>query len=352
MASPALSRPPSPRPPAGHPPSTRSQSHGGILPAEKITPNIADARGLGPPPWVDCNSPPRHTAFSSPIGLMGFIAALRELSGGKPVGIKLCVGQPAELAALCHAMLETGVTPDFITVDGAEGGTGAAPLEFQNSLGMPLAEGLMLTDSLLHGAALRDRVKLIGSGKVGERSRAAARTAHRRPREARLPPPPPTARQVYSGFSLVRTLAHGADPVNAARTFMFSLGCIQALKCNSNSCPTGITTHNPDLESGLDVPSKADRVKNLHAATVHAAAEIIGALGCTSSAEVHPRHLYRRDSGIHVRSFAELHELHFPRLSNAGVLVDAPESVPKRLRGWWEEGGRLNATLREPYQCG
>ena len=183
------------------------------------------------------------------------------------MGFKLCVGQPEELAALCHAMLSTGVSPDFITVDGAEGGTGAAPLEFQNSLGMPLAEGLALVDSMLVGAGLREDVRLIGSGKV------------------------------YSGFSLVRTLAHGADFVNAARSFMFSLGCIQALKCNSNKCPTGIMTQDPDLEGGLDVQSKAERVASFHAATIHAAAEILGALGCNTPAEVEPRHLFRRDTG-------------------------------------------------------
>jgi glutamate synthase domain-containing protein 2 len=195
-------------------------AHGGVLPAAKITPAIAEARGLGEPPYADCNSPPRHSAFGSAMGLMRFVQQLRERSGGKPVGIKLCVGQPEELACLVHAMVDSGVTPDFITIDGAEGGTGAAPLEFQNSLGFPLAEGVRLVDSFLVGAGLRDDVKLIGSGKV------------------------------YSGFSLVRTLAHGADLTNAARSFMFSLGCIQALKCNANTCPTGITTQNPDLESG------------------------------------------------------------------------------------------------------
>ena len=177
-------------------------SHGGILPAAKITPAIAEARGLGPAPWVDCNSPPRHSAFSTPEQLMHFLAELRDESGGKPVGFKLCVGQPAEVAALCHAMLDTGVTPDFITVDGAEGGTGAAPPEFQDSVGMPLAEGLRLVDSMLTGAGLRDRVTLIASGKV------------------------------YNGFSLVRALALGADLCNSARGMMFALGCIQARKCN------------------------------------------------------------------------------------------------------------------------
>lgn len=141
-------------------------SHGGILPAAKITQIIADARGLGPPPWTDCNSPPRHSAFSTPAGLMRFIARLRELSGGKPVGMKLCVGKPVELAALCHAMLATGITPDFITIDGGEGGTGAAPSEFQDSLGMPARDGLRLVHSMLIGCRLRDKMSLIVAGKA------------------------------------------------------------------------------------------------------------------------------------------------------------------------------------------
>ena len=259
-------------------------SHGGILPAAKITPAIAEARGLGPAPWVDCNSPPRHSAFSTPEQLMHFLAELRAESGGKPVGFKLCVGQPAEVAALCHAMLDTGVVPDFITVDGAEGGTGAAPPEFQDSVGMPLAEGLRLVDSMLTGAGLRDRVTLIASGKV------------------------------YNGFSLVRALALGADLCNSARGMMFALGCIQALKCNSNHCPTGITTHLPELESGLDVPSKARRVANFQRATVHAAQEIIGAAGCTAPDQISADMIFRRESGVHVRSYADLHERYFPML--------------------------------------
>jgi len=141
-------------------------SHGGILPAAKITETIAHARGLGPPPWTDCISPPRHSAFQTPSGLMRFVARLRELAGGKPVGFKLCVGQPSELAALCHAMLDTGITPDFITVDGGEGGTGAAPSEFQDSLGMPARDGLRLLNSLLIGCNLRDKVTIIVAGKV------------------------------------------------------------------------------------------------------------------------------------------------------------------------------------------
>jgi len=290
--------------------------HGGLLTAAKITPTIAEARGLGEPPYVDCNSPPSHSAFSTAKGCMDFVQQLRELSGGKPIGLKMCVGQPAEVASLVHAMVDRGIAPDFITIDGAEGGTGAAPLEFQNSIGFPLAEGLRLVDSLLVGAGLRRDVKIIASGKI------------------------------YNGFSLVRTLAHGADVTAAARAYMFSLGCIQALQCNNNKCPTGITTQDPALESGLDVESKSERVANFHRATVHAAFEIVGALGVSTADEVTPGHLYRRESGMKTRSFSELHADSFPTLSSKtcyGVLIDGVESehVPAKLRKWWVEGGKL-----------
>lgn len=184
---------------------------------------IAKARGV--PEYVECNSPPKHSAFEGPIGLLNFVERLKGISG-KPVGFKLCVGRKDEMAAVVAAMLETGVTPDFITVDGGEGGTGAAPPEFSNSVGMPLVEALTLVDDLLVGAGLRDRVKIIASGRV------------------------------LSGFSLVRNLALGADITAAARAMMFALGCIQALKCNTNKCPTGITTQDETLQLGLDVDDK------------------------------------------------------------------------------------------------
>jgi len=241
-----------------------------------------------------------------------FLGQLRELSGGKPVGFKLCVGQPHEFAALCHAMLDTGITPDFITVDGGEGGTGAAPSEFQDSVGMPLAEGLRVVDSMLVGSNLRERVTIIGSGKV------------------------------YNGFSLVRTLALGADICNSARSMMFALGCIQALKCNSNACPTGITTQNPLLESGLDVEDKSHRVANYHKATVHAALEILGAAGCDCPSKVGPQHLFRRDSGIHVRSYADLHDRYFAMLPPGSLLDEEKrKNLPFQTRTFWQEGGEL-----------
>lgn len=296
-------------------------AHGGILPAVKITPAIAEARGLGPPPWtLDVVSPPRHSAFSSPAELMAFVQRLRELSGGKPVGIKLCVGRPSEIAALCHAMLATELTPDFITVDGAEGGTGAAPSEFQDSLGMPMRDGLQVVHSLLVGCGLRDQVRLICSGKV------------------------------YNGFSLVSNLAHGADFCNSARSMMFALGCIQSLKCNTNKCPTGVTTNDPVLMRGLDVPSKAERVFNFHAATVASSLEILAALGVSKVSEVTPEMLYRRVGDHAFESLAEAQRRSSVPTLEAGVLLglggsDGDEragAVPQLLHDWWEEGRKIH----------
>ena len=287
-------------------------SHGGILPAAKISEFIAEARGLGPPPYKnDCVSPPKHTVFSSPKGLLRFVERCRHMSGGKPVGFKLCIGQPAEFAALVHAMLETKIMPDFITVDGAEGGTGAAPPEFQDSMGMPMLEGVRLVDSLLVGAGLRNEVKIIAAGKV------------------------------YNGFSLVKTLANGADVCNAARAFMFSLGCIQALKCNSNTCPTGITTQKPELMSGLNIEHKAIRVANFHRNTVHSAQEIIGAMGCQHPDEITPEHIYKRHEGIHATTYSDMHSVYFPLIAE-GVLLDKDlKDVPKKYKQWWLEGKRI-----------
>ena len=223
--------------------------HGGILPRAKITPAIAEARKLAYPPTSDCHSPPSHSAFSNPREMIEFIIQLRELGGGLPVGIKMCVGDPRDVAALVRTMVEMSNGPDFITVDGAEGGTGAAPPEYSNSVGLPLEEGLVVVRNLLIGTGMRDKVRINASGKV------------------------------CSGFSLTRTLALGADITAAARAFMLSLGCIQALKCNTNKCPTGIATQNVDLQYGLDPTDKALRVYNFQRKTVQAAAEIVGTIG-------------------------------------------------------------------------
>ena len=262
-------------------------AHGGMLPRAKISRAIAEARGLAFPPTDDCNSPARHSAFDSPEGMMLFIAQLRELSGGKPVGFKLCLGKPEEFAALVRAMLATGVVPDFITVDGAEGGTGAAPPEFSNSVGMPMAEGLTLVHALLLGAGLRDRVKVIAAGKV------------------------------LTGFSVVRTLAMGADVCNAARAMLFALGCIQSHKCNTNKCPTGITTQDPELMAGLDVGDKAARVALFQAKTVHVALEITGALGYKSAAEISGKDVVRRTRSHGLRDFNEIYRASKPPAARA-----------------------------------
>ncbi len=248
--------------------------HGGILPAAKITPEIAAIRGVSL--GEDVVSPPAHSAFSTPIGLLEFVARLRKLSGGKPVGFKLCVGKRREFLAVCKAMIETGIHPDFIAVDGGEGGTGAAPIEFSNSLGCPLVEGLTFVHRALIGVGLRDKIKILASGKVA------------------------------SGFGLVRRIALGADACYAARSMMMSIGCIQARRCNSNDCPVGVATQNPTLSVGLVVSEKSKRVTRYHAETIRAAMELIGAAGLTCPSELRPWHIVRRVSARETRHYGEL----------------------------------------------
>ncbi|NCO52066.1 MAG: FMN-binding glutamate synthase family protein [Deltaproteobacteria bacterium] len=249
--------------------------HGGILPAAKVSSEIAAIRAV--PLGQDVLSPPGHSAFSTPLELLQFVATLRRLSGGKPVGFKFCVGEPREFYAICKAMLETGVSPDFITVDGGEGGSGAAPLELTNSVGFPLYDGLAFVHRALVGAGLRGQVRLVAAGKI------------------------------TTGFHLVTRLALGADICCSARGMMFSLGCIQALKCNSNSCPTGIATQNPRLARGLVVADKAPRVTAYQRATVRAALELMGISGTGRQREELRRRICRRtDSGQH-QTFAELY---------------------------------------------
>jgi glutamate synthase domain-containing protein 2 len=273
--------------------------HGGILPKSKVTPIIAEARGV--PIGEDCNSPPIHSAFEGPKGLIQFISKLRTLSGGKPVGFKLCVGHPAELAAIVRAMVELNSTPDFITVDGGEGGTGAAPQEYSNHVGTPLVEGLTLVHNLLTGAGLRDRVKIISAGKI------------------------------FSGFTLVRHLALGSDICNAARAMMYALGCIQALKCNTNKCPTGVATQDPELMKGLVVDDKVTRVYQFQNKTLEAASEIIGSIGLNSPQQLRREHLFKRISADTVMHYGQL----FPYVSS-GSLLDG--SAPTRLLDVWKEG--------------
>ena len=250
--------------------------HGGILPAAKLTQEIAAIRGVAM--GHDVVSPPGHSTFSTPIGLLEFIVRLRELSGGKPVGFKLCVGKRREFFAICKAMVQTGITPDFITVDGGEGGTGAAPLEFSDHIGTPLVEGLILVHNALVGYSVRDKIRVCASGKI------------------------------TSGFDMVKRLALGADLCASARGMMMALGCLQALRCNSNRCPVGITTQNPQLVAGL-VPSDKDvRVMGFHKETIESVSEIMGAMGIAHPDDLHPWHIMRRVSPTEIHHYGEIYE--------------------------------------------
>ena len=248
---------------------------GGILPAAKVTAEISATRGV--PMGEDCISPSRHRAFSTPLELMHFIAELRRLSKGKPVGLKLCIGQPWEFMGMVKAMRETGIHPDFIVVDGAEGGTGASPLEFADHLGMPMRESLLFVHNTLVGASLRSKVKVGAAGKI------------------------------VSAFDIAAAMALGADWTNAGRGFMFALGCIQSLTCHTNRCPTGVATQDPMRQRALVVEDKAERVYNFHRNTLAALAEMIAAAGLESPCQLGPHHLVRRVSLTEIRMFSQLH---------------------------------------------
>jgi glutamate synthase domain-containing protein 2 len=249
--------------------------HGGLLPASKNSTEIARIRGVKP--HTEVNSPGRHSAFSTPIELMLFIKKLRELANGKPVGIKLCIGRRSEFIALCKAMQETNVAPDFITVDGGEGGTGAAPLEHSNSIGMPLTDAIVFVSNCLIGFHLKSEIKIIASGKI------------------------------FSGFHIIKRICLGADLCNSARGMMLAMGCIQSLQCNTNTCPTGITTHDPALVNGLVVKDKMNRVANYHAETVQAVAEIMAAAGLADSKELDRSQIFRRVSHTKILRFDEIY---------------------------------------------
>ncbi len=250
--------------------------HGGILPAAKVNAEIAAIRGV--PVGKDVNSPPSHTEFSTPIELMQFIKRMREASGGKPIGFKLCIGKRREFFALLKAMEKTGILPDYIDIDGGEGGTGAAPLEFSNHVGTPEIEGLLLAHNGLVGFGMREEVKILTSGKV------------------------------TTGFGIIKRLALGADGIYAARAFMLALGCIQALRCNSNHCPTGVATQNPDLVAGLVVTDKRTRVKNYHGETMESVAHMLSAMGLNSAKELRPWHMMRRVSPFEIKHYGEIFE--------------------------------------------
>ena len=248
--------------------------HGGVLPGPKVTPEIAETRGV--PVGVDCVSPASHSAFSTPIEMLQFIERLRQLSGGKPVGFKFCVGHAWEWFAMAKAMRETGIWPDFIVVDGAEGGTGAAPLEFTDHVGAPLQEGLLLVHNTLVGLGERHRVKLGCAGKV------------------------------ISAFDIARMMALGADWCNSARGFMFALGCIQAQSCHTGHCPTGVTSQEPLRARALVVPDKAERVYRFHHNTLHALKELVQAAGLRHPNDISADHIVRRVSGYEVRRLSNL----------------------------------------------
>ena len=273
--------------------------HGGILPGAKVTREIALARGV--PEGTDCISPASHSAFSSPLEMMAFIVRLRELSGDKPVGFKLCIGHPWEWFGIVKAMLETGITPDFIVVDGAEGGTGAAPVEFTDHMGTPLQEGLLLVHNTLVGAGLRDRIRVGCAGKV------------------------------ITAFDVARLMALGADWCNSARGFMMALGCIQAQTCHTGTCPTGVTTQDPRRERALVVPDKAERVFNFHRSTLHALQELVQAAGLEHPGDIGPQHIMRRIDATTVQPLDSL-ITHLPQ----GALLHAHGQVlPEPFKTHW-----------------
>ncbi len=271
--------------------------HGGILPAAKLTEEIARIRRVSM--GQDVVSPPMHSAFTTPLGLIEFIGRLRDLSGGKPVGIKLCIGDPVDFLAICKAMLTTGDHPDFVTVDGAEGGTGAAPVEFTNSVGTPLREGLSFVHDALRGTGLRENIRIIAAGKA------------------------------VSAFHVARLLALGADTINAARAMMFALGCIQSRNCHRDICPTGIATQNPGRFKALDVGLKSVRIANYHASVMKNLMELVGAAGLDSAAALKPEHIHRRVDHATVKTYAEL----YPGLGGQSLL-DASSVSPAWQRHW------------------
>ena len=248
---------------------------GGVLPGAKVSREIAEARGVEVGHKVI--SPSSHRVFSTPRELVLFLARMRELAGGKPVGMKLCVSSPREVLAMCKAMRAEGVAPDFVVVDGAEGGTGAAPLEFQNRVGTPLTEGLVIVHNALVGTGLRDQVRIGASGKVA------------------------------TGANLVMRLIQGADYTNAARAMMMATGCLQSQRCHTNQCPVGVATQDPRRARALDVESKSERVRRFHEATVAEACQIIASMGLSGPSELHPSMLRRVIAPLQVKGYDELY---------------------------------------------
>ena len=273
--------------------------HGGVLPGPKVTPEIAEARGV--PVGVDCVSPAAHSRFSTPLELLQFVHKLRELSDGKPVGFKLCIGHPWEWFGIAKAMKESNILPDFIVVDGAEGGTGAAPLEFTDHMGMPLLDGLHLVHNTLVGLNLRKDIRLGASGKI------------------------------INGFDVMRTVALGADWCNSARGFMFALGCIQAQTCHTGNCPTGVATQDPKRQIALVVPTKADRVQNFHHETLESVREMLQATGLMSPSDLSLKHIMRRVSAFEVQNLSSL----MPGLAEGALLNSQP--LEGMFQQYWQD---------------
>lgn len=284
--------------------------HGGMLPASKITPEIAEARGV--PMGQDCVSPAAHPEFSTPVEMMQFIGRLRDLSGGKPVGFKLCIGHRREFMCIVKAMQHTGIVPDFIVVDGSEGGTGAAPLEFANHVGMPLVEGLTFVHNTLRGAGLRAQVKIGAAGKI------------------------------VSAFDIARALALGADWCNSARGYMFAIGCIQAQACHTNKCPVGVATQDPLRQRALDVGDKSQRVARFHNNTLKALGEMAGAAGLSDPTLFEPYHFMTRRGDGQMTEAADVYTYLRP-----GFLLDDGTDNPIYRERW----ARANAHSFAPPQA-
>lgn len=275
-------------------------SHGGLLPAAKITKEIADIRGIEP--GVDCLSPPTHSEFSTPIGLLEFVQRLRDMSGGKPVGFKICIGRRAEFMGICKAMLKTGIYPDFITIDGAEGGTGAAPIEFTNRFGVPACEALAFVHNCLVGTKLRDKMRLISSGKV------------------------------VSGFDVAMRIGLGADTVNIARPMMFSVGCIQALRCHTNTCPTGVATQDPHRYRALIVKEKGPHVANFQRNTMKSFLTMLGAMGLDTPDNLNAHMFFHRITEGESDSYYDL----FNYIEPGHLLQNNVDDIHGYYREYWQ----------------
>ncbi|MFZ5962224.1 FMN-binding glutamate synthase family protein [Thalassococcus sp. BH17M4-6] len=285
--------------------------HGGMLPASKISPEIAEARGI--PMGQDCVSPAANPEFSTPLELVRFLGRMRECAGGKPIGFKLCIGHRREFMCIVKAMLETGIVPDFIVIDGKEGGTGAAPLEFANHIGMPLVEGLTFAHNTLRGAGLRDRIRIGASGKL------------------------------VTSFDIAKALALGADWANSARGFMFAVGCIQAQACHTNHCPVGVATQDPLRQRALNVVDKAERVYRFHRNTLKALAEMTGAAGLSHPGEFLPHHLLMREGDRDMVTGEEI----YPYLPNGFLLRDEQDRF-----GYLNRWNRARANDFDPFDVG